>query len=522
MIFNEQLQNLMMVDEILIYLRKSRADKEYETVQEVLSKHEDSIQEYAVRIFGKRIPEGNIFREVVSGETIETRPEMMKVLSAISSEKIKAVMVYDVQRLSRGDWEDGGKILTAFKYSNTLVITPSKIFDLNEESGYDYKTFKMELSAGYDYLEYIKATLHKGIVRSMKKGNYLGSVPPYGYRKVLVDKEPTLEIDENETGGVKMMFELYDSGIGIYSITNMLNDSPYKPRQGQIWKEATIRRILQSPVYIGKIRWNYRKEKKVYEDGKVKKIRPLGTEEELIIIDGKHPAIIDEELFYRVQEKFGSHTKEKPNTELRNMFASILRCASCGSSIHLVTYKTNRKPRIKCSNRNNRSCKTVSTNYELIVERVISTLEMYIKDFEIKSKSQDNNMVEIHQKMIIDLEKELAKLNTKEEELYDYLEDGIYSKETFLKRKAKNDAKIEEVKNKIKKATSNAPKQIDYEEKITKFKHVIEAIKDDNVKPKDKNILLKEIIEKIVYDRKETNDKGIDPSNFILEIFFKE
>ncbi len=522
MLFNEQLPALMNVDEVLIYLRKSRADNPEETIEQVLSKHEKDIQDFAIRIFGNKIPEENIYREVVSGETIDARPEMKNVLSKISGPDKKAVIVYDVPRLSRGDWEDGGKILSAFKYSNTFIITLSKIFDLNDPSGYDYKMFKAELSAGYEFLEYTKATLRRGVERSIKKGNYLGSVAPYGYRKiVLEDKSPTLEIDENEADGVIMMFELYASGVGTYRIKKELDNSPYYPRNGRKWSEPTIRRMLQSPVYIGRIRWNYRKSKKVYEDGTIKKIRPLGTDDEIMIIDGKHPPIINQELWDKVQALFGTHTKEKSNTELRNPYATLLKC-HCGQSMLLVSYKEteNRKPRIRCKYQVD--CKTMSTNFEDVHNRIISLIELHIKDFEFKRDHQDLNMISVKEKMLEDLQKQLNKLNDKEEEIYDFLEDGIYTKEMFLKRKSKNDEKINEVKEKIKNAKASIPVKIDYDKKIFKFKEVVEALKDDDVKPKEKNILLKEIIDKIVYNRQNDAGKRFDTNNFSLEIFFKE
>ena len=119
------------VYDFLLYLRKSRADNEYETVEETLAKHETELQNFAIRLLGAKIPECNIFREVVSGETIQERPDIQKVLSAIESGSVRGVFVIDPQRLSRGDWEDGGKILSSFKYSDTLILTPAKIYDLN-------------------------------------------------------------------------------------------------------------------------------------------------------------------------------------------------------------------------------------------------------------------------------------------------------------------------------------------------------------------------------------------------------
>lgn len=520
----EELSKNMTVEQILIYLRKSRADNPHETVEEVLSKHEGDLQEAAIRIFGKKIPDENIFREVVSGETISDRPEMIKVLSGIENPNIKAVMVYDVQRLSRGDWEDGGKILTAFKYSKTLVITPSKVFDLNEPSGYDYKTFKMELSAGNEFLEYQKAILRRGIERSMEKGNYLGSVPPYGYRKIIIDGDHTLEPNPEEVSGVEMLFNLYADGMGIYKIKLAMDASPYKPRQGEVWSEASIRRMLQSPVYIGKIRWNYRIGKKVYEDGEIKKIRPLGTDDEVRIVEGKHPAIISEELFNRVQARFGTHTKEKANTELRNPLASLLKC-QCGCSMVLRTYRRKedknsefREKRITCRYQVN--CKTKSSNFSVVYQRVIEGLEQYVEAFKIKLEEQDDNIIDMQEQMIAGFERELERLNKKQEDLYDFLEDGIYTKDVFLKRNDKIKQQMKDVKEKLKNAKENVPKRINYEDKIIEFNTVIDTLKDDGVSPKHKNELLKEIVEKIVYSSDAQPHKS-NPEAFTLKIYLK-
>ena len=78
-------------EQYIIYLRKSRQDDPRETVEEVLAKHEAMLQEYALREFGHKIPEENIYREVVSGESIESREEMKKVLARIEDPNIKGV-----------------------------------------------------------------------------------------------------------------------------------------------------------------------------------------------------------------------------------------------------------------------------------------------------------------------------------------------------------------------------------------------------------------------------------------------
>lgn len=121
------------VNEVLVYLRKSRSDSPDMSVEEVLRKHEEMIQQYASTHFHSPIPEKNIFREVVSGETIESRPQMKNLLKMIESEQFKAVLVVEPQRLSRGDLEDCGRLINILRYTNTTVLTLTHSFNLQEE-----------------------------------------------------------------------------------------------------------------------------------------------------------------------------------------------------------------------------------------------------------------------------------------------------------------------------------------------------------------------------------------------------
>ncbi|MBE5928475.1 MAG: hypothetical protein E7267_03760, partial [Lachnospiraceae bacterium] len=106
-------------ESVLIYLRKSRSDDPTMSVDEVLLKHETILNEWCLRNMNDTIPESNIFREVASGETLKDRPEIQKLLRLIESPAISAVLVVEVQRLSRGDLEDAGKLIKLFWHTNT-------------------------------------------------------------------------------------------------------------------------------------------------------------------------------------------------------------------------------------------------------------------------------------------------------------------------------------------------------------------------------------------------------------------
>ena len=112
----------MLVNEILIYLRKSRKDLEFfnESIEKTLERHQKTLQEFATKVYGSPIPEENILKEVVSGDTIADRPQMQKLLSLIENSKYKAVLVVEVERLARGNTIDQGIIAQTFEYTNSL------------------------------------------------------------------------------------------------------------------------------------------------------------------------------------------------------------------------------------------------------------------------------------------------------------------------------------------------------------------------------------------------------------------
>ena len=149
-----QPENDFKPEEVLVYLRKSRTDDPTLDVAEILARHETILDEWAEKHLGGKVPEVNKYREVVSGETIDSRPELLNILARIESPATKAILIVECQRLGRPDLEDIGRLSKLFRYTNTLIITPMKTFDLRNE--YDREAFERELMRGNEYLEYTK------------------------------------------------------------------------------------------------------------------------------------------------------------------------------------------------------------------------------------------------------------------------------------------------------------------------------------------------------------------------------
>lgn len=496
--------------EVIDYLRKSQSDDPLLSVEEVLSKHETLLDEWAEQHLGGKVPEENKYREVVSGETLKDRPEINIVLRRIESPKIKAVKVVEPQRLTRGDLEDIGRLMKLLKHTNTLVITLNRIYDLRDE--YDWDAFERELKRGNEYLEYYKKIQARGRLLSVSQGNYLGTYAPYGYRKITVvdgkRKCPTLEEDPETADVVRMIFDLYvNKDMGRNNICNYLDSMKIKPPKGEHWSPPALKDMLENVHYIGKVKWNWRKTVTIVEEGEIIKTRPKSKVGEYLIYDGKHKGIISEELFNAARAKQGRNHRAKAKTKVRNPLAGLLFCR-CGRAMSLRTYKNpdgteKSAPRLLCDGQTH--CKTGSVLYEEMIDRVCSILEQCIEDFEVRLADNTGDSVKLHAKLIKNLEKRMEELQAKELSQWEAQSDPDPAKrmpqhifqqlnERLLKEK-------EEVQQALCKAYESMPEPVDYEERAARFRSALSALRDPAVDAQEKNRLLKLCIERIDYSR---------------------
>lgn len=504
-------KSMFSPEEILVYLRKSRSDDPILSVEEVLQKHETILDEWSVRSLGEKIPENNKYREVVSGETIEDRPEIQKVLKMIETPKIKAILVVEVQRLSRGDLEDAGRLIKLLRYTNTFVITPQKTYDLRDE--YDRDIFERELKRGNEFLEYQKKIMSRGRLLSVSQGNYIGSIPPYGYNKIWIAdgnrKCPTLEENKEQADVVRLIFDLYvNKDLGYKRICNTLDDMKIAPPKGQYWSPEALKDMLINIHYIGKVKWNWRKTVTVVEDSEIIKTRPKSQIDEYLVYEGKHSAIVSEEIFKAAQEKMGKNNRTPARKKVRNPFASILFC-QCGKAMSLRFYKrkdgTERcSPRLLCDNTH---CNTGSCTFDEILTRVCDILEQCIETFEVRLNNGENNSVKLHQNLIKNLEKKLKDIQAKElsqwEAQSDPNPDNRMPQEIFKQLNAKLLKEKDEVQQALYNAYESMPEPINYEEKVVRFKDALSALKNPKVDAEEKNRYLKLCIDRIEYTREQ-------------------
>lgn len=498
----------------LMYLRKSRQDDPNETVEEVLAKHEAILQEWAIRELGREIPEECIYREVVSGESLSERVKAQKVLARIEDPNVVGVLCVDPQRLSRGDLLDCGTLINTLMYTSTLVATPMMTYDLTNKM--ERRFFQDELMRGRDYLDYVKEVLNRGKIASVKKGNYIFSKALFGYDKVTIGKDHTL-VPNKDADVVRMIFDWYvNERVGYQVIANRLDDMGVKPPSTDRWIKNTIASMLRNVLYDGKVCYNRRPSVVTIKDGERKVIRQLAAEEDVIVVEGKHPAIVDHDLFMAAQQIINNNPRVKTDKELRNAFAGVIFCAQCKRGIYYNGYGGRRPGRLECRRKPPHFKSAV---YSEVVSAVVFALEnSELPNLEALRKNNAGSSVVIQQQIINNLEEEMKGYHEQEETQYELLETKRYTQELFEKRNAALRQKMSDCEARLKKARMSLPNAINYEEKTIQLKQAIQALKDPKQTVAEQNRLVRTIIDRIEIT---TIDNGVKKTDIQLAIFLK-
>lgn len=484
-------------EELLKYLRKSRSDDPSLTVEEVLSKHMGILGEWEERNLDSPIPDENVYKEVVSGETIQSRPEFKKLLKRIESQKIKGVLVVECARLGRPDLEEIGKLSKLFRYTGTYIVTPQRVFDLRDD--YDREAFEREMMRGNEYLEYSKKILKRGKEASLRQGYYVNAVTPYGYDREWIyegkRKRPSLALNEEEAKIVRLIFDWYvNEGIGATKICQRLNEMCVKPKKGDLWKKSSITNMLKNEHYIGKVVIRKHIDVNTVEDLSITTHSMFNPDYE--IVDGKHPAIIDEDIFYKANNKLHKYPSVKPSKELQNPFASILKC-ECGKT--MLRRRNRNTFRYHCDEQ--MFCGNASVSEKDLIKAVLKHLNKNLDELTATVSATDDKKKEKHLEYVSLLESKLLELEKKELSLWEkYAEDSM-PKTVFDTLMSKCTTEKKSLENALKTAQNDMPKIVDKNDTIASLHKAIESLSDDSISAAEKNKLLLAVCEKIVYKR---------------------
>ena len=515
-----------------IYLRKSRADIEAENKgeDETLARHQKILLDLSQKL---SLTITDIYKEVVSGETIASRPVMQHLLSEVEKGIWSGVLVVEVERLARGDTIDQGIVAQSFKLSNTKIITPVKTYDPCNE--FDEEYFEFGLFMSRREYKTINRRLQRGRVESIKEGKYVGNTPPYGYKRIKLTngKGYTLEIVQNQAEVIKLIYELYAIGelknnsyakLGASMIARRLDELAIKPMHNDSWSSSTIRGILRNPVYIGKIRWNSRPKVKKMINGKLIMSRPRAKEEDWILVDGLHKPIIDKELFNLVAKRLRNNTTIPIQTTatIQNPLSGLIVCGKCGHKMVRRPYNNGYPDCLICTTRN---CDNVSSQLHLVEEKLLEAINNWLINYKIKLAENKHPNTSLEQRIITKnigaLTKEIQTLQKQLDSLHDLLEQGIYTIDKFLQRSNYLNDKLQDLSIKQSELENSlATNQTNLEQKtklIPKIEKILQIYKSLN-SPSDKNELLKEVISSVIYTKEVSGRWHAKPDDFTLDI----
>lgn len=522
-----------MPEQYCLYLRKSRADMDAEKAgdEDTLLRHEKLLMQVAK---SKNLNITDIYREVVSGETISARPQMQKLLSAVGQGVYTGVLVVEVERLARGDTVDQGLVAQAFKFSNTLIITPTKTYDPNNE--FDEEYFEFGLFMSRREYKTINRRLQRGRIASVQEGKFVGSTPPFGYSKVKLehDKGYTLVPNPDEAPTVRLIYRLYVNGcpqddgtskrLGVALICRYLNEHSIPNRTGNVWVPATVRDMLRNVVYDGKIRWNWRPTQKKMIDGAVKLERRRMPSDAWVLVDGLHEPLIDHETFAKAQELIDSNPPRPIGEKdvVRNPLAGIVVCGKCGRKmVRRPKGSRQREDVIMCGCT---ACDNVSVFLRLLESAIFDGLRSWLDTYKLQcngGSTDTTDTVNILTEQRATVARQIHDFEKQREKVYSLLEQGIYTTDVFLQRLKAISEKIETANTTL----TELDRLIDDEARraegkkdiIPKIENLLSAYWSID-SAAGKNDMLKEVIEKVVY----VKDKGgrwADPADFKIKIY---
>ena len=446
-----------------LYIRLSREDENKTDVSESITNQKSLLLQYVkennLRVYDIYIDDG------YSGTTFD-RPGFNRLINDIENKLVNMVITKDMSRLGRDYIKTGYYLEKYFPEHNIRYIAITDNIDTYlDNSNNDIAPFKAIMNDYYakDISKKIKSSLRA----KQKEGKWVGSRCPYGYDKDINNKNH-LVINEEQAGIVRYIFDLSLNGLTCFKIANKLTleniktpaqyynfnwKNNYNINMGK-WHPKTIKDILTNRLYTGDLVQN-RRSKVNY---KIKKV-VYNKECDYIVVPNTHEAIIDKELFDRVQSLIPKNVGRNEKRE-NHLLDGLLYCGECN---HRISVSPRRKIDNRCYTVCNyyrtylkqKVCTMHSNNYDILEDKILELLKEYCLKYMDKKSILNrvintNNDKQNNLKYIKNLEKEISNINDNLDSIYiDRLNKNI-SEEQFNRVKIKLETELNIKLDKIK------------------------------------------------------------------------
>lgn len=429
----------------------------------------------------------DVFEDLgISGKSADKRPGFRQMIAMCKSKEhpYDAIIVWKFSRFARNQ-EESIVYKSMLRKAGVEVISISE--PISEGIGGKLTEAILEIMD-----EYYSINLSQEVMRGMSEGARRGkimSVAPFGYTARDHQYYPDGNADI-----VRLIFDMFvNQGYGLMSIAYQLNQRGLQTKRGAMWENRSIKYILQNPVYIGKIRWNY-----ATHNGKPGTVS-INDEADWIIVDGTHEPIIDAETFNKAQEKIAQFRKQTTRRAAQKHWLSgVLVCAKCGAGMayHREDPKKHTAPYFLCSNRTRGKCSGQNTKAEWIENDFFEGFTKAIESGDFRKTVKKSVVVDAS----FELRRQLADVDKKLDRVKEAYRNGIDTLEEYKVNKQLIENERVMLQSRLNKCSDN-PQELSESELIQRARSTISILQSDEYDVQQKADALRSVLDKVVYSK---------------------
>lgn len=444
------------------------------------------------------IPEDYVFVENgISGRKADKRPEFLRMIAHAKSDShpFDTILVWKFSRFARNQEESVFYKSMLQKYNVNVVSISEPIVE-----GQFGKLIERIIEWWDEFYSVnLSQEVRRGMEEKAKRGGYQATTP-IGYVRPSGSEYPVIE--EKEADIVRYIFSSYLKGSDFSSIARSLNDKGYTTKRGNPFEIRTIKYILSNPFYEGKIRWNRAPHGSYHNN----------PDDDIIIADGKHEAIIDSSTFHEVQDKLKKEfrpSRRKGTAITKHWMCGVLKCGYCRSSLTYFQDAKHTQGNFQCykyaKGQHRQSCSIsrikaenmLLSFFEYALQENVFSFQIVNNEMEIDKSSIERQIQQIDKKLKRAKDAYLAEIDTLEE--YNENKRTLSSEKKRLEKELYKEAPAIDMNQKKK-------------ELLAKIRYVYNIIKDENATTQEKADALRLVVKEIYYNK----DSGDMTVNFYI------